>query len=81
LEFHIASIEELLRVAAEARVFPLLTLERRPSPHIEPLLSQLAKNGWKTEISSVSYEFQRGGNRMLQIERIDYPARTVASTE
>jgi hypothetical protein len=81
LEFHLASIEELLRVAAEVRVFPLLTLKRRPSPHIEPLLSHLAENGWQTEICSVSYEFQRGGNRMLQIGRIDHPARTVASTE
>jgi hypothetical protein len=81
LEFHFASIEELLRVATEVRVFPLLTLERKPSPHIEPLLSHLAENGWKTEICSVSYEFQRGGNRMFRIGRIDQLALTAAFTE
>ena len=45
LDFHRASVEELLRVAAEVRIFPLLTLERKPSPHIEPLMTYLAEKG------------------------------------
>ena len=81
LEFHRASIEELLRVAAEVRIFPLLTLERTRSPHIEPLLSYLATQGWSTDICSAAYEFQRGGNRMLRIGSADHAPRFAASTE
>jgi hypothetical protein len=68
-KFHLASIEELLRVAAEVRIFPLLTLERRPSPHIDPLMTSLAEKGWRSEVRSVAYELQQGGNRMLRIGR------------
>ena len=50
LDFHRASIEELLRVASEVRVFPLLSLDRRPSPHVEPLVTYLAEKGWRTEV-------------------------------
>jgi hypothetical protein len=63
-EFHLASIEELLRAAAEVRVFPL-TLEREHSPWVEPLVSCLAQKGWRSEICRVAYEFQRAGDRML----------------
>jgi hypothetical protein len=66
-DFHLASIEELLRVAAEVRIFPLLNLERRPSPHVEPLMTALAEKGWRGEVCRVPYEFQRGGNKMLRI--------------
>src|SRR5438270_8831865 len=69
LDFHRASIEELLRVASEVRVFPLLSLDRRPSPHLNPLVTYLAEKGWRTEVLPVPYEFQRGGNRMLRIGR------------
>jgi putative acetyltransferase len=66
-EFHMASIEELSRVATEVRVFPLLTLERKFSPHVEVLQIALAEKGRDTEICSVPYEFQRGANQMLRI--------------
>jgi hypothetical protein len=56
-------------------------LERKPSPHVEPLMTYLTEKGWRTEICSVSYEFQQGGNRMLRIERFDHPLRFAASTE
>jgi len=80
-EFHLASIEELLRVATEVRIFPLLTLERRCSPHVEPLQIALAEKGWTTEIRIVPYEFQRGGNRMLRIGKDDHSRRFAASSE
>jgi hypothetical protein len=80
-DFHRRSIEELLRVAAEVRVFPLLGLDRRPSPHLDPLVTYLTEKGWRTEVLSVPYEFQRGGNRMLRIGRKDHPPRFAASTE
>jgi hypothetical protein len=80
-EFHLASIEELLRVAKEVRIFPLQTLERRPSPYVERLLSHLAARGWETDVRSVPYEFQRGSDRMLWIGKDFHPLRLAASTE
>lgn len=66
-EFHRAAIEELLRVAKRVRIFPLLTLDGKPSPHVEPTLAHLSAKGWRAEIVVVPYEFQRGGSRMLRL--------------
>ena len=69
LEFHWDSIVELMRVASEVRIFPLLTLAGTRSPHVEPLLNRLNASGWEAKIQTVPYEFQRGGNEMLQIRK------------
>jgi hypothetical protein len=69
LHFHLAAIKELLRVAKEVRIFPLLSLDRTPSPHVEPVRTHLKMDGFRTEIQPVPYEFQRGGNEMLRIHR------------
>ncbi len=66
-EFHLRSVRELCRVAREVRIFPLVTLGRQPSPHLETVRSALTADGWTTEIVSVDYELQRGGNQMLRI--------------
>jgi hypothetical protein len=79
--FHRAAVEELLRVAREVRIFPLLTLERRPSPHVGPIHTHVAGRGWRAEVCGVRYEFQRGGNEMLRIGKDDHPPRLAASTE
>jgi hypothetical protein len=65
--FHQSAVEELLRVAREVRIFPLLTLEQKPSPHVGPIHTHLTGRGWRAEIAVVPYEFQRGGNEMLRI--------------
>jgi hypothetical protein len=57
--FHIESALELLRVADEIRIFPLLTLERCWSPYVEPVRSALEAAGYAVEIVIVPYEFQR----------------------
>jgi len=80
-EFHRAAVGELLRVAREVRIFPLLTLGRRPSPHVGPIRTLVAGRGWRAEVCGVPYEFQRGGNEMLRIVRDDHPPRFAASTE
>lgn len=69
-EFHRAAVFEMLRVAREVRVFPLLTLALKPSPYLSPLLEDLTRNGYHHEIRTVPYELQRGGNQMLCIKRI-----------
>ena len=67
LEFHIAALAELLRVAREVRVFPLLGLDCRVSPHLAPASAALAGRGFLVEQVAVPYEFQRGGDHMLRL--------------
>jgi hypothetical protein len=69
-EFHLQSLKEMLRVARQVRVFPLLTLTGERSPHVNFLTVLLEKQGFRTEIRRVPYEFQRGGNEMLLIESV-----------
>ena len=67
--FHRAAIAEMLRVAAEVRIFPLMTLTLTPSPYVESLLWDFTAQGYVAEIHTVSYELLRGGNQMLSIKK------------
>jgi len=73
LDFHVAAVEELLRVAGEARVFPLLGLDRQWSPHVGPVRQHLERAGFLVEVVAVEYEFQRAedhaGSRMMRVPR------------
>ncbi|MBI5938347.1 MAG: SAM-dependent methyltransferase [Betaproteobacteria bacterium] len=68
-EFHLQALEEMLRVAQEVRIFPLLTLDGRPSPHLNLVTEHFAKQDFCVSVKRVPYEFQRGGNEMLHIGR------------
>lgn len=67
VEFHLHSLQEMLRVAREVRVFPLLTLDGTPSPHLNFVTESLSSCGFRVEVKRVPYEFQRGGNEMLLV--------------
>ncbi len=70
LEFHLASIRELCRVAREARVFPVLSsFCSQHSPHLANVTSALTSEGYRCELRCVPYEFQKGGNEMLRVSR------------
>jgi len=69
LDFHLASIEEMCRVAGEARVFPLLQGYGGSSPRLRPVVVRLRERGYRVEIRRVPYEFQRGGDEMLVVTR------------
>jgi hypothetical protein len=69
LDFHLAAIHELLRIASEVRIFPLLKLDCEPSPYLEVVMEKLATKGCNVQAKSVAYEFQKGGNQMLSISR------------
>ena len=69
LSFHVTSIIELCRVAREVRIFPLMELGTLRSRHLDPVLAQLADLGYAATIERVDYEFQRGGNEMLRVNR------------
>ena len=66
-EFHHTAISELCRVAHDVRIFPLIDLDLKPSPHVEPVARSLEEEGFTVSIERVPYEFQRGGNEMLRI--------------
>jgi hypothetical protein len=68
-EFHRASIQELLRVSAELRIFPLLDLACQTSVHVAPVEAFFRAEGFKVEICRVPYEFQKGGGQMMRIYR------------
>ena len=67
--FHEQSIREMLRVAQEIRVFPLITLMLERSSYIVRLHRVLEGVGYTAEIQKVDYELQKGGNEMLVVKR------------
>ena len=69
LAFHLRALQEMLRVAGEARVFPLLQIGGAHSPHVQSVLCTFAAQGIRATMESVSYEFQRGGNLMMRLRK------------
>jgi hypothetical protein len=67
-DFHLASILEMCRVAAEVRVFPLLlNFSEEVSSVLEPVINELKARSYRVEIKQVPYEFQKSGNQMLRV--------------
>ena len=69
LDFHVAALREMLRVAGEVRVFPLLQVGGAPSPHVSGVQEAFTAPGVSATVEPVPYEFQRGGDRMLRLRR------------
>jgi SAM-dependent methyltransferase len=70
VEFHRRALLAMHRlVRGEARIFPLLDQAgRRLDALVEQLRADLQAAGVVTEIRTVAYEFQRGGNQMLVLK-------------
>jgi len=68
-EFHRSAAYEMLRIANEVRIFPLMTLMLKPSPYVEPLMRELESQAYIVQIQMTRYQIQRGGNQMLSIKR------------
>ncbi|WP_447968401.1 SAM-dependent methyltransferase [Nitrospira sp. M1] len=66
-QFHEAALLDMLGIAAEVRVFPLLTLRGKRSEYVEVIMRRLQRDGYAVGIQQVDYELQRGGNEMLWI--------------
>jgi hypothetical protein len=69
LEFHVEAIQELLRVADEVRIFPLLDVECKRCPYVGFVWNHFTANGFAVDLKNVDYEFQQGGNQMMRIRR------------
>lgn len=69
LDFHLASLREMLRVAPEVRCFPLLALDGTPSRHVAPVREALGREGHAVRVEAVPFEFRKGGTEMLRVVR------------
>ncbi len=67
LSFHRYAVEEMCRVAGEARIFPVLDYNGKRSRHLSPLTQSLTTRGFNVSLEFVPYEFQRGGNQMMKV--------------
>ena len=74
--FHLESIKEMLRVAEEVRIFPLLSLNNSPSPHLNVVLDYLEENGYTYAVVKSEYEFQKGAFETLHIRKRDETINT-----
>lgn len=66
--FHVESITEMLRVAREVRIFPLVDVNTVRSSYVERVRSHFSY--CSVVIQSVDYEFQVGGNEMMVISTL-----------
>jgi SAM-dependent methyltransferase len=67
--FHLAALQELLRVARDVRIFPLLALNCELSPHLPAVIAWCKAQGHLADLRRVPYEFQVGGDTMLHVVR------------
>jgi hypothetical protein len=70
LAFHVAALVELLRVADEVRVVPLLDLAGHGSAHVAGVIDASQKRGICPELGPVPFEFQRGARHLLRVQAI-----------
>jgi hypothetical protein len=68
LDFHIASITEMLRISKEIRIFPVLNLDAKKSELLENIIEYF-ETDFVVKIQKTAYEFQKNGNEMLMIKR------------
>ena len=66
-DFHIKAIDEMLRVASEVRIFPLLDLSTDKSQHVNEIIRIFKEKEMQVSIETVDYEFQKGGNQLMKI--------------
>ncbi|WP_299800085.1 hypothetical protein [uncultured Maribacter sp.] len=68
IDFHLKSINEMLRLCKEVRIFPILNLNAEKSEMLDDTIKYFEKE-YSISIEKVNYEFQKNGNEMLTIKR------------
>ena len=64
-DFHAAALREMLRVAREVRIFPILDMNGSQSPYVEKIRKDFHANS--IDVRAVDYEFQIGGDKVLVV--------------
>ncbi|MBO5164294.1 MAG: SAM-dependent methyltransferase [Ruminococcus sp.] len=67
-DFHIRSITEMLRVCRQIRIFPIVDLDAKKTDLTTDVINYFSKE-YSVRITNTSYEFQKGENKMLIIEK------------
>ncbi|MCC5875854.1 MAG: SAM-dependent methyltransferase [Candidatus Sumerlaeia bacterium] len=67
--FHVASVVELLRVAREVRIFPILSIDGTVSPWLEEVRREVTARGWRDELVPANYGIQKGPDFFHRIRR------------
>lgn len=67
-DFHIQSITEMLRICKEVRIFPIVDLDANRTDLIKDVIDYFSKN-YNTSIVKTDYEFQKGDNKLLIIQK------------
>jgi len=67
LESHIAYVTEMLRIANDVRIFPIVNLNGLESMYIKKIENHFKGKGYKVEEKDVKYRFQKGAYKMLNI--------------
>ncbi len=67
-DFHIAAITEMLRVCKEIRIFPIVDLDAEKTELTSKVIKHFGEN-FRVDIVKTDYEFQKGDNKMLVIEK------------
>lgn len=67
VNFHLAIIKELARVAKEVRIFPLIDRHNQPSPFLGPVLLGLQAENYGVEVKEVKFHLQESDNAMLRV--------------
>jgi len=69
LDFHIKSVLEMLRIANEVRIFPILDTNGDKSKHYDPVYDFFQTRDFRLQLKKVHYEFQVNGNEILVISK------------
>lgn len=67
LEFHINSIQEMLRLSNEVRIFPLYNIDGKESEFLSSITDFLTTNSYQWTIETNNYHVYKNGNRFLKI--------------
>jgi len=67
-DFHIQSIDEMLRICKEVYITPIVDLDGNPTKLTEQIIEHY-KKAHQVEIVETSYTFLKNGNQMLYIKK------------
>lgn len=67
-DFHIKSINEMLRICREVRIFPIVDLDGNNSELTNKVVEYFQEN-YEVQLISTAYEFQKCDNLMLSIKK------------
>jgi ubiquinone/menaquinone biosynthesis C-methylase UbiE len=65
--FHIESIREMVRVADNVRIFPIVSLNGQRSSYLASVQAYCSANGIQADVVDVDYHFQKGAYQMIQL--------------